>query len=141
MLTLEHKEAIYDILLTQFVRGPFKINNILKNQGLPELKATIISNFVRRLKDKMYHPVKSYQDFDSWCNSFKGDAAFDEFDRPINLGHECQATNNVVKKHYTLREKLVMSEFLAMLTHVASDTCPKLEVLPHPTSANSTLLL
>ena len=32
-----------------------------------------------------------------------------------------EATNNVVKKHDTLREKVVMSEFLAMLTTITQD--------------------
>ena len=71
MLSEKHKVVIKRSFLTGYVRAPKRINNILKSEGLSILKSTQITNYIQRLKTKLFDPIRTYEKFQSWCAAEK----------------------------------------------------------------------
>lgn len=62
VLTSKHKEIITEVFKTLYISRPIRINSILKQKGCTELKHTIISNFIQRLKRNIFHSIKTYEE-------------------------------------------------------------------------------
>ena len=94
-------------MLSHYVRGPFKINKLLKQQRLTELKAKSISNYVYTLKRELFEPVKTYANFTEWCTTYHTDD--NDIDSPRIVSYEAVAdagSNNCLRVVMSTRRLL-----------------------------------
>ena len=52
-------------------RSSIFVHSFELHKDLPELKSTVITNFIQRLKRSLFEPIKTYQEFETLCDRKK----------------------------------------------------------------------
>ena len=121
-LTQEQKVVISEAYYQMGIKKPKGINGELRNRNMREIKSGTLSRYIRLMRDKQNPRIKSFYDFEKWCEGkFKfipSDLPQYDLDEPFILSYQVKEDSNP-----SFLRVIITSRRLLMIGELAKCIC------------------